>query len=236
MSVVKLESESGIGARWCDVRDRVARHCVQLGRDPESCRIIAISKTRTVEEIVLAVASGMSEFGENRVQEAESKIPQVIPRPTWHLVGHLQTNKAARAARLFDWIHSVDSVRLATALGRGAEAANRDVGVLVQVNCTGESQKTGCPPRDLEAVIEIVQSQRRLVLSGLMTMGPISQAEAETKKAFEAAAELRSLWRQKLQGKHMDVLSMGMSGDWRLALECGADWLRIGMAIFGPRT
>lgn len=236
MSVVKLESESGIGARWCDVRDRVDRHCVQLGRDPESCRIIAISKTRTVEEIVLAVASGMTEFGENRVQEAESKIPQVIPRPTWHLVGHLQTNKAARAARLFDWIHSVDSVRLATALGRGAEAANRDVGVLVQVNCTGESQKTGCPPRDLEAVIEIVQSQRRLVLSGLMTMGPISQAEAETKKAFEAAAELRSLWRQKLQGKHMDVLSMGMSGDWRLALECGADWLRIGTAIFGPRT
>ena len=236
MSVVNIESESGIGARWCDVRDHVARHCVQLGRDPQSCRIIAVSKTRTVEEIVLAVASGMTEFGENRVQEAESKISQVDPRPTWHLVGHLQTNKAARAARLFDWIHSVDSVRLATALGRGAEAANRDVGVLVQVNCTGESQKTGCPPTDLEAIIEMVQSQPRLVLSGLMTIGPISQAEAETKKAFEAAAELRSLWRQKLQGKHMDVLSMGMSGDWRLALECGADWLRIGTAIFGPRT
>lgn len=234
--MVESETESGIKARWEVLQGDVARHCVQLGREPVSCKIIAVSKTRSVEDVSLAVASGITDFGENRVQEAEAKIRQVDPPPVWHLVGHLQTNKAARAARLFDWVQSVDSVRLASALGRGAEEANRDIRVLVQVNSTGEPQKAGCSPADLEAVIEAVRHQGRLVLQGLMTIGPMSQAEAETKRAFDVAAELRSLWRQKLQGNHMDVLSMGMSGDWRWALECGADWLRIGTAIFGSRT
>jgi pyridoxal phosphate enzyme (YggS family) len=236
MVVIEAESESEIGTRWHEVLGEVARHCIHLGREPESCRIIAVSKTRSAEEVSLAAAAGITDFGENRVQEAEPKIGQIDPRPTWHLVGHLQTNKAARAARLFDCVQSVDSVRLAKALGQGAEEAGRDVIVLVQVNLTGESQKTGCPPADLEAVIESVQTQRRLVLRGLMTIGPISQSEDETKRVFSAASELRGLWRQKLQENHMDVLSMGMSGDWRWALECGADWLRIGTAIFGSRT
>jgi pyridoxal phosphate enzyme (YggS family) len=198
-------------------------------------KIVAVSKLQSVDQVLAARASGIVDFGENRVQEAEVKIPQIEPRPVWHLVGHLQTNKANKAARLFDWIQSVDSIRVAEALGHGAAVAERRLGVLIQVNTSGERQKSGCAPDELEAVIEAVMNQPRLTLTGLMTIGPMSQEESATRKAFARAAELRATWRSQLSPGCMDVLSMGMSGDWPWALEHEADWIRVGTAIFGSR-
>jgi len=218
------------------LREQVARTCAAAGREPSTVRIVAVSKVQPLEKIRDAIAAGVCDFGENRIQEAEHKIPVIAPRPVWHLVGHLQTNKAGKAAKLFDWVQSVDSVRIAEALGRGAESAQRDIGVLVQVNTTAEGQKSGCEPRELETIIEAVLGQEHLKLAGLMTIGPLSMAEVPTRTAFQQAAELRDSWRARLPAGTMDVLSMGMSGDWRWALEQGADWIRIGTAIFGARN
>lgn len=218
--------------RFRDDLERVGQAC---GRDPARLRIIAVSKTRSADEIRQAHAAGLLDFGENRVQEAQEKIAQVLPRPVWHLVGHLQTNKANRAAQLFDWVQSVDSSRVAAALGQGALEADRHVGVLVQVNTTDEKQKSGCDEDRVGEVLEAVMAQPSLRLCGLMTMGPVSMDERETRAAFQRASELRERWRAQLPPGQLDVLSMGMSGDWPWAVECGADWLRVGTAIFGER-
>ena len=164
------------------------------------------------------------------------KIPQVEPRPVWHLVGHLQSNKVNKAVQLFDWIQSVDSPRLARVLGQAAARAETTLNVLIQVNTTAEGQKSGCEPAELESVIEAVREQDHLNLGGLMTIGPVSMQEGPTRAAFEVAAELRERWRSRLPSGCMDVLSMGMSGDWPWAVEEGADWIRVGTAIFGARN
>jgi len=218
------------------LRAEVAHVCQGCGRDLSEVRIVAVSKTQGAEAILAAVGAGFTDFGENRVQEAEDKIRLIQPRPTWHLVGHLQTNKVHRAALLFDWVQSVDSVRVAEALGRAALEADKTLGVLAQVNTTAEGQKSGCDPGELEAVLGAVLAQTSLRLAGIMTIGPVSMQETATRKAFELARQLRETWRRQLAPGAMDVLSMGMSGDWPLAVEHGADWLRLGTAIFGERT
>jgi pyridoxal phosphate enzyme (YggS family) len=217
------------------IRAEVNRVCLACGRDPAGVRIIAVSKTQTAEAVRGAVDAGFTDFGENRVQEAEGKIVQVQPRPVWHLVGHLQTNKARKAALLFDWVQSVDSQRVAESLGSGAREADKKIGVLVQVNTTSEGQKSGCEPDRLAPVLEAVLAQPGLLLAGLMTIGPLSMAEVPTRVAFQLASDLRETWRGQLPPGSMDVLSMGMSGDWPWALAHGADWLRLGKAIFGAR-
>jgi len=224
-----------IAERTEEFRNELQRVCQACGRDPARLRIIAVSKTRSTDEIRQARAAGLLDFGENRVQEAQAKIAEIVPRPVWHLVGHLQTNKAHRAAQLFDWVHSVDSSRVAAALGQGALEADRNVGVLVQVNTTAEEQKSGCDPERVGEVLEAVMAQPALRLSGLMTMGPLSMDERDTRVAFQRAAGVREHWRSQLPPGRMEVLSMGMSGDWPWAVECGADWLRVGTAIFGER-
>jgi len=227
--------ESDLVQRLADVRGRIARAAARAGRRPEEVRLIAVSKTHSVDDVRAAASAGQLDFGENRVQEAQAKIAEIVPRPVWHLVGHLQTNKAHRAAQLFDWVHSVDSSRVAAALGQGALEADRNVGVLVQVNTTAEEQKSGCDPERVGEVLEAVMAQPALRLCGLMTMGPLSMDERDTRVAFQRAAGVREHWRSQLPPGRMEVLSMGMSGDWPWAVECGADWLRVGTAIFGER-
>jgi pyridoxal phosphate enzyme (YggS family) len=221
---------------WQTLQDRLNLVCAGAHREPASIRVIAVSKVQPAQAVMDAVAAGLTDFGENRVQEAASKIPQVEPRPVWHLVGHLQSNKAKRAVQLFDWVQSVDSPRMARVLGQAAAQAESRLNVLVQVNTTAEGQKSGCEPADLESVIEAVREQDHLNLGGLMTIGPLSMQEAPTRAAFKVAAELRERWRSRLPAGCMDVLSMGMSGDWPWAIEEGADWIRVGTAIFGPRN
>lgn len=214
----------------------MARVCEVAGRNPADIRVIAVSKVQPVAAVRDAVAAGIADFGENRIQEAAEKIPQVVPRPVWHLIGHLQSNKANKAVRLFDWVQSVDTPRLARVLGQAAARAGVEVQVLIQVNTTAEGQKSGCEPADLEPVIEAVTGQEHLKLGGLMTIGPLSMQEGPTRTAFKVAAELRERWRPILPPGAMAVLSMGMSGDWPWAIQEGADWIRVGTAIFGPRN
>lgn len=221
---------------YARLRLELVEVCRSTGRDAAKLKVIAVSKTYSAGDVQAAMAAGLTDFGENRVQEAKSKIDQVHPRPLWHLIGHLQTNKAQVAARLFDWVQSVDSTRVAAALGRAAREADKRIGVLVQVNTTGEPQKSGCSPDDLGSVLEAVSEEPSLALSGLMTMGPVSMDEGATRRAFEGCARLRDEWRAKLPEGAMSVLSMGMSGDWPWAVECGADWIRVGTAIFGGRS
>lgn len=229
-------SAATIAERWADLQERVAAVCARLGRDPAGVRIVAVSKQHSSASVIEAIAAGVAEFGENRVQEAESKIADVAPRPVWHLVGHLQTNKAKAAARLFDWVHSVDSVKVADALANGAARAGRVLHVLVQVNTTGEEQKSGCAPAELEEVVHAVSVRSELDLRGLMTIGPETQDETGSRMAFELAARCRDDLRGRLPVGTMDMLSMGMSDDWPWALEYGASMIRVGSAIFGPRS
>lgn len=229
-------ADLALAGRWDTWRREFEQVCDRLGRNPTSIKVVAVSKTRSIEKIEAAQALGIADFGENRVQEAEPKIAAVTGSPIWHLVGHLQTNKANKAAMLFDCVQSVDSIRIAEALGHGAEAAGRTVSVLVQVNTTGEPQKTGCRPDDMANVIEAVVGQAKLRMSGIMTIGPLEQTESATRRSFELAASLRDDWCRQLGAGKTAVLSMGMSGDWPWALEYGADWLRIGTAIFGERV
>ena len=195
-----------IGRRLGRFQDELAQVCKRLGRKPSGVKLVAVSKKQSAAAVEAAMAAGIGDFGENRVQEAESKVQSIASRPVWHMVGHLQTNKAARAAELFDWVQSVDSVRLAHSLGRGAERCGRKLNVLVQVNTTSEAQKSGCEPGDLAAVLEAVSAEQNLSLSGLMTIGPLSQTEAGTRKAFELAAKLRETWRGRLGDEAMAEL------------------------------
>jgi pyridoxal phosphate enzyme (YggS family) len=227
---------TSIPIAWRTLQDRLNRVCDGAHRDPAGIRVIAVSKVEPAKSVRDAMAAGLSDFGENRIQESASKIPQVDPRPVWHLIGHLQSNKAGKAVQLFDWVQTVDSPRLARVLGQAAARAETRLNVLIQVNTTAEGQKSGCEPAELESVIEAVREEDHLSLGGLMTIGPLSMQEGPTRAAFKVAAELRERWRSRLPRGCMDVLSMGMSGDWPWAIEEGADWIRVGTAIFGTRN
>ncbi|HET8578647.1 MAG TPA: YggS family pyridoxal phosphate-dependent enzyme [Methylomirabilota bacterium] len=210
------------------VREAIARACGRAGRSPGDVVLIAVSKTVEPERIRLAVAAGVPALGENRVQEARAKIEVLGRLVPWHLIGSLQTNKAKEAARLFDWIDSVDRVELAQELSRRAHALDRRLDVLVQVNLGEEQQKGGVAPGDLKALLDAIARLEGLRVRGLMAIPPaLSSAEA-ARPYFRRLRELRD-------GVGLEHLSMGMSGDFEVAVEEGATMVRVGTAIFGPR-
>lgn len=217
-----------IAANLEAVRGRIARAAERAGRDPASVRLVAISKTYGPEAVLAAWRAGQREFGENRVQEAEEKIPAVAAagaRPVWHLVGHLQTNKVRPALRLFDILHSIDSLHLAEALQRRSE---EPVPALVEVNIGGEASKSGFAPADVDDALTALRRLSQLDVRGLMTVAPAVADPEEVRPLFRALAALA--------GRHgLPELSMGMSGDFEVAIEEGATLVRIGTAIFGPR-
>jgi pyridoxal phosphate enzyme (YggS family) len=219
-------------------RDDMERECAHLGRQSSEITIVAVSKTMPVEAIRTAHDCGLVHFGENRVQEAKEKIPQtgIIPAPTWHLIGHLQSNKAKDAVELFDIIQSVDSWHLADELNRRALAVGKRLDVLIQVNTSGEEQKSGCDPWDVDELIGDVLALANLRILGLMTIGPLTDDEEEIAPAFQ---ELHSIFERlkssDLHGGEMRHCSMGMSDDWNNALAGGANMLRVGRVIFGER-
>lgn len=210
------------------VREAIARACGRVGRSPGDVLLIAVSKTVEPERIRLAVAAGIPALGENRVQEAREKV-EALGRPVpWHLIGSLQANKAREAVRLFDWIHSVDRVELARELSRRAHAAGRSVNVLVQVNLGEEPQKGGVAPGELKALLDAVARLESLRVRGLMAIPPAVAAPEAARPYFRRLRELRD-------GAELEHLSMGMSGDFEVAIEEGATMVRVGTAIFGPR-
>ncbi|HZT71860.1 MAG TPA: YggS family pyridoxal phosphate-dependent enzyme [Terriglobia bacterium] len=219
------------------VRERVHRACERAGRPPESVRLVAVTKTVPPEAIRLAYAAGVRDFGENRVQEAAAKRPQLHDLDAvWHLIGHLQSNKAKHACQLFSWVHSVDSVHIAQRMDHFAAALGKKMPVLIEVHLGGEASKFGVEEAGLMALAEQVGAMPSLELRGLMTVPPFFENAEDVRPFFRRLRELASrLESLKLPGVSMRELSMGMSHDFEIAIEEGATMVRIGTAIFGER-
>jgi pyridoxal phosphate enzyme (YggS family) len=217
-----------IGANVEQVRQAIARACGRAGRSPDDVLLVAVSKTVEAERIRLALAAGIAALGENRVQEAREKI-EALGRPVpWHLIGALQTNKAKDAARLFDWIHSVDRVELARELSRRAHALDRTLDILIQVNLGAEPQKAGVAPAELKSLVDATAGLESLRVRGLMAIPPAVETPEAARPFFRRLRELRD-------AAGLEHLSMGMSGDFEVAIEEGATLVRVGTTIFGPR-
>ena len=224
-----------IRARIDEIRGRIGQAARRAGRAPEAVTLIAAVKQVDAGLIREAVEAGLTDLGENRVQEAEAAIAAVgRARARWHMIGHLQRNKAGRAVELFDRVHGIDSAALAEALSRRAGAAGRTMPVLVEVNVSGESGKFGVAPDQLEPLLEQVAALPHLAVDGLMTVGaPVGRAE-DARRDFAALRALRDRGARAL-GRDLPHLSMGMSGDFEVAIEEGATMVRIGTALFGER-
>ena len=223
-----------IARNWEEVRRRVAEAAERSGRGPDEVQVVVVTKGRRAGEVAAALEAGVTDVGENRVQEAGPKKEAVEAPGRWHLVGGLQRNKAGRAVEIFDVVQSVDSLRLAEALSRRAGAAGRTLEVLLQVNTAGAEHQGGVDPGGLPALAETAAALEGLRLRGLMTIAAHSAEEERVRACFR---RLRDLGR-RLAGSMpagMTTLSMGMSGDYEMAIEEGATMIRVGTAVFGPR-
>ena len=225
----------GIADNYRLIAERVSRTAVACGRAPGSVRIVAVSKTHPADAITEAQTGGAIIFGENKVQEAKEKFPLLKGTFEFHLVGHLQSNKAKEAVRMFDLIHSIDSFSTAQKVDREAAAIGKKQRILVQVNTSGEESKSGIHPDEAEKLCAEISSLGNLSLEGLMTIGPLSDDEKRIRESFILLAGLRNSIQSKL-GIILPELSMGMSGDYEIAISEGATLVRIGSAIFGNRT
>jgi len=214
----------------------MARAAERAGRDPRSVVLVGVVKTVPEELIREAVSLGLVDLGESRVQEAETHVGAVgRDAARWHMVGHLQRNKAGRAVELFDRVHGVDTVGLAEALSRRAVAAGRRLRVLVEVNVTGEATKFGAAPDAVVGLLERVVELPGLAIDGLMTVGAPVATAAEARPGFARLRALRDASERAL-GLRLPELSMGMSGDFEVAVEEGATLVRVGTALFGGRS
>ena len=214
------------------VDERIRRACERSGRKRSDVTLVVVSKTFPPSAVDEAIAAGATHIGENRVQEWRDKQPDVRGTATWHLIGHLQTNKAKDAARLFDMVESVDSLALAQKLSSAAAAQNRQLDVLLQVNIGNEPQKSGVEAGDVMALSEQVAKLPALRLRGLMTIPPLAEGE-DVRPYFARMRQLFDTLRPEFPT--CDVLSMGMSDDYEVAIEEGSTMIRVGRAIFGKR-
>ncbi|MCL6554344.1 MAG: YggS family pyridoxal phosphate-dependent enzyme [Firmicutes bacterium] len=217
------------------VRQRIAAAAVRAGRDPASVTLVGVTKTVDAARVRAAVAAGLRDVGENRVQEALPKIAAVGPGPRWHFVGHLQRNKAGAAAGAFDVIHSIDSLRIAQAVNRAAALAGRRIEVLIEVNVAGEPGKYGVAPEAAADLLAAVRRLAHLVPVGLMTMAPLADDPEAVRWVFRALRQLREGLAGRGAPAEFAQLSMGTSGDFEVAVEEGSTMVRIGRAIFGTR-
>ena len=226
-----------IRGRIARVHDAIERAALRSGRKPEDITLIAVSKTIGPAVIQQGVDAGITNLGENRVQEAAEKVERVTgPALRWHLIGHLQSNKVRYAVRMFDVIHTVDSVGLSSRLDRIAGEMGRTPTVLVQVKLGDEPAKSGADPRSLPAILEALDSAANLRLRGLMVIPPLSESSESTRGYFKRLREIRDGLNQGRPGdRQLADLSMGMSGDFEIAIEEGATMVRVGTAIFGSR-
>ena len=222
-----------LSSRLSALQDAIAAAAQKAGRDPADIELLAVSKTQPAEAISEAIRAGVTSFGENKVQEARGKIEE-LGRGTWHLIGHLQGNKVKDAVRLFDSIDSVDRADLAQEINARAEAFGKTQNVMLQVNIAGESTKFGCAPDMARKLAEMINGLPRLTLNGLMMIAPYSPDPEKSRPHFAALRELRG----KIECDtllRLPVLSMGMSGDFAVAIEEGSTCVRIGTALFGER-
>jgi pyridoxal phosphate enzyme (YggS family) len=228
-----------LSERLDEVRGRIEARALRCNRAPNEITLVAVSKTHPAEIIRAAIAAGVTDLGENRVQEAEGKIPEVGRRAAcWHLIGHLQSNKARRAVELFDVIHSLDSVALAQRLDRMCVELNREeLPVMIQVDLGREATKSGADEAEVSQILEALKRCRRLRLTGLMTLPPYFVDAELVRPFFRKLRELRDeLGAQRAFGDLRGELSMGMTHDYEIAIEEGATIVRVGTAIFGERV
>jgi len=228
-------SDLDIAANVARVRERIGAAAARAGRCAEDIVLLAASKTVDSDRILLAARAGIADFGENYVQEARPKIARIGHGVRWHFVGHLQTNKAKQAVALFDIVQTVDRERLAVELDRRAHAAGRRLPVLLEVNTSGEQTKFGVAPEEALRLAEVVAALPALELRGLMTMGRLGAGPEEARPGFALLRRLSEELRRPLPAANITWLSMGMSGDFEVAIEEGSNMVRVGTAIFGAR-
>jgi pyridoxal phosphate enzyme (YggS family) len=217
-----------------EVHQRIAAACARAGRSPEAVALLAVTKTQPPEVVAAAAQLGLALFGENKVQEAKAKIPLCPGRLRWHMIGHLQSNKCRDAVELFEMIEAVDSLALAEELSKRAEQAARTVPILLEINIVGEASKFGYKPEQLLVELEELNALPRLEIHGLMTIPPYTPLPEKVRPVFRRLHELKGQCEQVL-GAPLPHLSMGMSGDFEVAIEEGATIVRIGTALFGAR-
>jgi hypothetical protein len=239
------EESVDIDANLKRVRENIAAACARADRDPDEVTLVAVTKTRSIERIKAAYTCGVRDFGENRIGEAEEKVPQLrepfaADPATWHMVGHVQSRKADRALNCSDIIHSVESPRLIRRLNRFAADRDTPFPILIEVNVSGEESKYGWPAWDEETRdklverVQILADKENLEVHGLMTMAPYVEDAETVRPIFREMRDLRAMLQEEAPFCSWDELSMGMTNDYEVAVEEGATIVRIGRAIFGP--
>jgi len=223
-----------IAANIQEVREVIDRAARQAGRQPNEIALVAVSKTFPAEAIKAAVAAGVTDIGESRIQEAVPKIECLGRIVRWHLIGHLQSNKVARAVSHFDIVQSIDSLELAEKISQHAVEIGKKIDGLMELNSSGEKSKYGFAAEEIIPAAERIAHMPGLNLRGLMTIGPLTDDEKAVGRAFEMTRQKFEQLQHKL-GSKITVLSMGMSSDFELAIRCGSNMVRIGHAIFGER-
>ncbi len=224
-----------LAANLQSIQSRIEAACTRAGRKSSEITLLAVTKTHPPETVAAAAALGLLFFGENKVQEAKAKIPLCPGRLRWHMVGHLQTNKCRDAVELFEMIQSVDSLRLAEEIDKRAEQASKRIPILLEVNAAGEASKFGYRPDVLLRELEAINALKRVEIQGLMTIPPWVPNPEKARPAFKILRDLKQKCEQIL-GAQLPHLSMGMSGDFEVAVEEGATIVRIGTALFGKRS
>ena len=224
-----------IADNLAQVQQRIAAACKRVERSPEEVQLVAVGKKFTADVIREAADCSLTLFGENRVQEAKAKIPDCPGHLRWHFIGNLQTNKCRDAVALFDMLHAVDSLHLAKELNKRCEQTAKVMPILLEVNVSGEGSKHGFSPETAVNAMKEFSDFPQLELHGLMTMAPYSRQPESSRPYFQKLCEVKAACEDKL-GAPLPELSMGMSGDYEIAIEEGATLIRLGTALFGPRA
>ena len=224
-----------IADNLAQVQQRIAAACKRVERSPEEVQLVAVGKKFTADVIREAADCGLTLFGENRVQEAKAKIPDCPGHLRWHFIGNLQTNKCRDAVALFDMLHAVDSLHLAKELNKRCEQAAKVMPILLEVNVSGEGSKHGFSPETAVNAMKEFSDFPQLELHGLMTMAPYSRQPESSRPYFQKLCEVKAACEDKL-GVPLPELSMGMSGDYEIAIEEVATLIRLGTTLFGPRS
>ncbi|MGA9111160.1 MAG: YggS family pyridoxal phosphate-dependent enzyme [Smithella sp.] len=228
--------EADITANINKIKQRIAAAAARCDRTPESIKLLAVTKTVSIPAIEQAIEAGITALGENYVQEAKEKIAVIGQRVSWHMIGHLQTNKAKYTVNLFDYIHSVDRLELAAEINKRASLIARKINILIEINVSGEKTKNGITALEAIELIKNVSMLESVSVKGLMTMAPYSTNPENSRPYFSELRNLRNkIISEGITNIQMEELSMGMTDDFEIAIEEGATIVRIGRAIFGQR-
>lgn len=231
------EIQNIIASNIHTIQKRIRSACMAAGRDASSVRLITVTKTHPAEIIQYAVNAGMTELGENRVQELTQKAPEIKGNVSWHLVGHLQTNKVNKVTGLVKLIHSVDTFHLAEAIDKVSKQKHITTNILIQVNTSDEESKFGCKPSEVLPLVQQIAGLDNIKIRGLMTIGKFTDNTEEIRQCFRLLKKTaQEISDRKIKNVSMQELSMGMSNDFEIAIQEGATLVRVGTAIFGKRA